>query len=84
MILTSSRTRLGRQWLGRAAMGRLLSNRTAVVAHSDDRPTSKLNPRDSPQGPLPPPILQLQRAVANWLHTTTARVLGLSVLWNEI
>jgi hypothetical protein len=54
------------------------------MAHFGDCPASKLNLRDSPQGPLPPPMLQLQRAAANWLHTTTARVLGLSVLRDEI
>jgi hypothetical protein len=83
-ILTSGRTRLGRERLGHAVTGRLLRNGAAPVAHFDDCHASKLSPRDSPWGSLPPPMLQLWRVLANWLHTTTARVLGLSVLQEEI
>jgi hypothetical protein len=84
VILTLGRTQLGRRQLGRATTGRLLLNGTVAVAHSDHRLTSKLSPRDSLRGPLPPPMLQLWWAAANWLWAIAARVLGLSILWDEI
>jgi hypothetical protein len=64
--------------------GWLLRNRSVAVAHSDDCSASILSPRDSPRGPLPRPMLQLRRAAANWLCMMAARVLGLSILWDEI
>jgi hypothetical protein len=55
-----------------------------MVAHSDDHPAPKLDPKASPRGPLPPPMPQLQWAVVDLLVHGGIVMLGFFTLWLEI